>query len=229
MGIYNPRKDWLERAVTSALGLFDEIIFVDDASTVPVHDYLVSIIGGGKPITDLNDYSWVHKDGYTPLKFIRHETNKGFHEAKNTATKAASGDVIATLDWDDYFDRGGVGLLKEFSNKNEGDVYHFQLQMFGTDRGIYGGGAKPEWLTSFNSIPGISWFKKSMWEAIGGFTYDMAEDWDFWLRAFKAGYKFSYFPGIVYYNNRRPDSRSASWTGPKFDEIYKEVLKRNGY
>lgn len=209
MGTHNPKMEWLQRALASAEGLFDEYIIVDDGSKVPLQ------------LSFLADPSL--------YKLIRHETNKGFYEAKNTAVKAATGDVMCTLDDDDYFDRGGTCLLKEKASKTEGDVYHFQLQMFGADNGIYGGGAEPKNLTSFNSIPGISWFKKSMWEAIGGFTYEWAEDWDFWLRAFKAGYKFTYFPEIVYYNNRRPDSRSAGWTGPMFDKIRKEVLERNGY
>jgi GT2 family glycosyltransferase len=99
--------------------------------------------------------------------------------------------------------------------------------MFGDKDCLCGENADPDNLKKFNSIPGVSWFKKSVWENIGGFTWDKAEDWDFWLRAYKAGYKFQYFPEVVYNFNKRKDSVSSSWVGEKFEEIKRELLQRN--
>lgn len=197
MGLYNPNREMLARALESAQGLFDEYMIVDDGSN-PQLDDEADII---------------------------HAKNEGFFAAKNTAIEHSTGDIICTLDWDDYFDRGGVERLKDLINQYpEGDIWHFQLEMFGEGSGLYGAGANPNDLTSFNSIPGISWYRRKVWEELGGFKAVQAEDWNFWLRAFKAGYKFSYYPGVVYHFNKRSDSVSAGWTGAKFDEIRKEVF-----
>lgn len=204
---YNPNPIWLDRAVNSAVELFDETIVVDDGSTERV-----SILP--KP--------------FFLLKLIIHKTNKGQAEARNTGVREANGDIVAILDDDDYFDKEGVIALKEFIERNpDNDIYHFHLKMFGDSTGIYGENANPKELMEHNSIPGISWFKKDLWKELKGFKGREAEDWDFWIRAYKAGKKFIYFPKVVYYNNRRPNSLSANWTGGTFNRIKKEILERN--
>jgi len=204
---YNPNIEWLKRAVKSTFGLFDEIILVDDGSTVPIP-------------------SLYNKDdmlGFDKVMMVRHETNKGFAAAKNTAISFATGDIICTVDDDDYFDAEGVVKLKEFINTNDSDIWHFPLRKFGDETGLYGVNADPSLLPEHNSIPGISWYKRSLWEELGGFKILKAEDWSLWLRAFNAGKKFTYFPEVVYNYHKRNDSVSAGWRGPKFEEIKKEV------
>jgi glycosyltransferase involved in cell wall biosynthesis len=210
IGTYNPNPSWLDRAVNSAMGLFDEIVIVDDGST-----------------NDCVPVAWISTNVAQQIKKIKHDTNKGFYEAKNTAIRNSTGDIIASLDDDDYFNAAGVVELKEFIEEHDSDVWHFILRQFNESTDLYGQGANPEGLYSHSAIPSQSWFKRSMWEELGGYTYPLAEDWDFWLRAYKRGKRFTYFPRIVYNYNRRSDSLSAQWTGQKFDKIYREVMERN--
>ena len=75
IGSYNPNREWFARAIHSArCGLFDEVIVVDDGSEMPL----------------LNIWS------DSNINYIRHETNQGFYEAKNTAIRNSTGDIIET-------------------------------------------------------------------------------------------------------------------------------------
>jgi hypothetical protein len=54
-----------------------------------------------------------------------------------------------------------------------------------------------------------SLFRKSVWQTVGGYTVRQGphyEDWNFWCKAFKAGFRFHYTPVTVYEHRSRPDS-----------------------
>jgi len=206
IGSYNPDLKLIQHALDSALGLFDEIVIVNDGS---------------------EKFPDIRTDGSESIHYIKHAKNRGFFEAKNSAIKSATGDIIAILDDDDTLVRVGVSKLQKHILTSHADIWHFHLMMFGKETGLYGVNASPYDLEERNSIPGVSWFRKSVWEALGGFTYPLAEDWDFWLRAKNKGFKFEYFPETVYNFNRRDGSVSSGWTGDKFLAIKKDVLKRN--
>jgi glycosyltransferase involved in cell wall biosynthesis len=182
--------------------LFDEYIVVDDGS-------------------NKDDYDKNFPEG---TKYIKHDTNKGLWAARNTGISNATGDIICILDDDDYFDRIGVARLKHFIRCSSADIFHFYLQEFNEGNSVYGIGAEPDNLIDYSSIPGMSWYRKKVWEELGGYKDVQAEDWNFFLRAFKNGFRFSCFPEIVVNYNRRSDSVSARWMGKKFDEIKEEVL-----
>lgn len=224
IGTYNPNLEWLERAIDSSFDLFDEYIVFDDGSSKNVFSELQEKLYPNK--------KWI-RDGVFKIQFYGHQQNKGFYEAKNRAIEKSTGDIICTLDDDDYFDRNGVMNLKKYifettecceaMQKEGADVWHFKLQKFGNEDGIYGEGGDPKNLTSFNSIPGISWFRREVWKELGGFDNIRAEDWGFWLKAFKSGKTFTYFPEVVYNMNVRNGSVSRSW-GVPFEQIRQEVM-----
>jgi glycosyltransferase involved in cell wall biosynthesis len=206
MGSKNPKAEWLSRAILSVQGLFDEYVFVDDGSDRPIQ--------------------W-HTDFLDNVKIIRHDVNKGFWAAKNTAIEASTGDIIATLDDDDYFDKYEVQKLKMFIEQNsDNDVYRFKLQEVGESNGIYDGGGDLSELDKRNSIPGVSWFRRQVWKDVGGFKNVKAEDWAFWRAANNLGKKFIFFNEICYHVQMRGDSVSHSWNVP-YDEIRNEVLNNS--
>ncbi len=59
-------------------------------------------------------------------------------------------------------------------------------------------------LLGYNHICGTAVFKKVVWEKVGGFDVwlDGYEDWDFWIRAGKAGFRGRLIPEILF-NYRR--------------------------
>jgi glycosyltransferase involved in cell wall biosynthesis len=197
IGTYNPRLDWLENALKSSEGLFDEIIIVDDHSSQPV-----------------------------PNSSVRHDVNKGFYEARNTGCHTAQSDWIASLDDDDEFIPQNVKLLREFINTTDADIVYFPCELFGDSSGIWGNKADLNQILDANQIPSGSWFKKSTWERLNGFQYPVAEDWDFWARARKHKMKFAYFELPIYRHRIRDGSLSANWKGDTYLSIRKEIRQR---
>lgn len=194
IGSYNPNREWLKEALQSAEGLFDEVILVDDGSDIPI-------------------------EGAT----VRHEANRGFYEARNTGITLATGDIIASLDDDDLFIEEAVVNLKKFIEENDSDIWHFPVKLFGEQQGVWGHQYNLSEFLNGNQIPSGSWFKKSLWERLGGYQYPLAEDYDFWVRAWKKGKQFTYFPECVYLHRMRKDSVSAKWIGDKFLKIREDI------
>jgi len=185
--------EWLNNALKSAEGLFDETIIVDDGSATPIQ-------------------------GAT----VRHNKNYGLYKAKNTGINLATGDIIAFLDDDDELIPEIVKEMKEFVQKVDADVYSFHLQCFGESNGTYGGGENPDDLGKSNQFVGVSWIRRDLWQELGGFTYKYAEDWDFFIKAHRANKKFTVFPKIFYKYRIRRDSVSHSW-GDKSEQIMKDM------
>jgi len=192
---YNPNPEWLANALKSARG-FDEIILVDDGSIEP-------IVGAT----------------------VRHEKNLGLYEAKNTGIRLATGDIICFLDDDDELVPEITEEMREFVRQSDGDIFSFHLQCFGDNNSTYGGGNNPDNLKQSNQFVGVSWFRKSVWTEVGGFTYPYAEDWEFWIKAHKAGKKFVFFPKIFYRYRVRKDSVSHSWGSALSEKIMQDMRK----
>lgn len=191
---HNPKKEWIEQAWYSAMGLFDEYILVDDASLEPI-----------------------------PNATVRHTENKGCRDSRNTGIELCKGEWITSLDDDDEFIRPNVEKLKEFALTTDADIIHFPIEFFGITNGIWAVNPNLANIYQNNEVPSNSWFRKSVWEKLKGFQVKSAEDWDFWARAYKHQLKFAYFPMTVYRHRTRPDSLSANWNGSELEKIRKEV------
>jgi len=203
IGSYNPKKEWLENALKSAEGLFDEIIIVDDGSNPAIKDYVdISLITA-----------------------LIEKPNGGFYTARNAGIERATGDIICSLDDDDEFIRENVESLKEFCEIVEADIYSFPIVLFGNQSGEAFNESNLSEILNSNQLPSGSWFKKSVWEELGGFKYPMAEDWSFWTIAYKKGKKFLHYGDPIYRHRMRDDSLSAGWTGEKFLQIRDEIRK----
>lgn len=200
IGTYNPKKEWLENALKSAEGLFDEIILVDDGSDIPVEEAT-----------------------------IRHEKNKGFYEARNSGIKLAKGDWIVSLDDDDEFNQDVVkelqGYMEQKKVPEDIEIITFPVELFGEQIGLWAISPNPSQILYNNQFPSGTWFKKKVWEDLEGFQIASAEDWDFWARAIKVGKKFILFPKPVYKHRMREDSLSGQWIGKKFLSVRDDVRK----
>jgi len=211
---YKPNKEWLYRAVKSAIGLFDEIIVVNDGS------YDTGPFFNLDTIKDKKN---------TKILVRNYFEHRGTWHARNLAIEEATGDIICVLDDDDYFDAQGVLKLKDLIESNSEiesyDIWCFYLKEFNESHGIYGEGADPKTLEEFNSIPAMSWFKKTVWEDVGGYKCVTTEDWLLWLQLYKKGKRFYFFKDVVYNYNVRSNSMSRTWVGQRFEEVKKEVLE----
>ena len=196
---YNPNLEWLNEAIESAKGLFDEYILVDDGSTEPIEP----------------------PGGYT---LIRKE-NGGLWTARNAGISQAKGDVICLLDDDDQFISEEVIKMQEFVKENydKADIFSFKVQCFGQSKDMWGGGGQVESLNNSNQFTGVSWYKKSVWDDVGGYTYPLAEDWEFWIKAHKKNKIFLNYKGMFYKYRVRTESVSHSWSSNITDKILRDM------
>lgn len=166
--------DYLEQAISSAKAQTYEdieIVVVDDASTQNPRSLMQRHVS-----------TWCH--------IVSHTNNLGLSAARNTGIQYASGEWILPLDADDMIDKRYV---EKAVNANT-DIVSSWLQYFGR----YNATFRPEPHYDYqdflvrNRINCCSMFRKEMWEKIGGYDQNMKlgfEDWEFWIRATKAGYK----------------------------------------
>lgn len=204
---FNPNPEWLTRSVISASGLFDEIRIVDDGSIPPVSDISTA----------------------RTVPISRHETNLGICAARNSGVVDTTGDIICWLDDDDRLDLTGVVRLKQYILANpDSDIWHFHVQFFNESHDLYGVNPDLDTIYYHNPIPGISWHTRQLWEELGGYKSPDGEDWSFYLAAYLKNKKFTYFPEVVYWANRRSDSTSMKYVGTKFEQMRQEIRTRNG-
>jgi len=103
------RPTYLSRAAASVdAQTFDdvELVVVDDSSEPPVRSVLEDL-----PLESI-----------AAVTYLRHETNRGANAARNTGIEAASGEFVAFLDDDDWWERTKVERQVERFREADPDV-----------------------------------------------------------------------------------------------------------
>jgi glycosyltransferase involved in cell wall biosynthesis len=150
------------------------------------------------------------------------QANGGLPAARNTAMRHARGDFFALLDSDDVWERGFLASqMGMFADDPRVDVVTGNAVFLGSRRD--GQLARPCPDTrpgpTLETIIGdeeavfiMSVFRRQVFETIGGFDESMRtnEDYDYWLRAAAAGFRFGRNPLPLGRYRRRDDSLSAS-------------------
>ncbi len=201
-----------------------EIIVVDDCAPDD---------GTATVVRDFADANPEHR-----IKFIRHEKNKGVSGARNTAMAASKGDLIAFLDPDDswkptYMERMQRALV-------DADICACgatRVNEIGEDLGSYIYGPTTERIAEFpHSLaranffnPSFAVIRRKVYEVIGGYdeapAIQHAEDWDYWLRALSAGFKFKFIEDeLCLY---REHDGAATSNSLRMMEVCTECLRRN--
>lgn len=190
----------------------------------PQEDYELLIINDGS--TDKNTIGILQKlenEGYQ----IIHQENKGLAGARNQGIKESSGDYILPLDSDNrirptYISKG-IQILDKY--KDVGVVYG-NRQLFGEENQIF---IPPEfsirWQLVQNHIDACAMIRKNVLKKLDGYDADMPvmgyEDWELWIRIYKAGYKFYHINKVLF--DYRVDESSMVHNTKK-EEKHKRVI-----
>jgi len=141
--------------------------------------------------------------------------------ARNKGIKQAKGEYIMILDVDNQM---RFDYLEKTVDK--GDIVATHLQHFGDNNGAFTPGEpKLEDFYSGNQIDANALFKKEVWEKVGGYDENMKdgwEDYDFWFRCMKAGYKITVIPEKLILYRKTPESMSVT-AGRKSGELMKYI------
>ena len=143
---------------------------------------------------------------------IIHQKNKGLGNARNTGIQAAQGEYILLLDADNKILPEYISLSIEILDKRtETAIVYGDALFFEEENRI---NTVPDFsieaMLKENYIDACAVFRKEVWETVNGFDENMpvmgCEDWDFWLRAFFAGFKFRHIDKVLFEYRVRGDS-----------------------
>ncbi len=142
------------------------------------------------------------RDGAPSLRLISQECSGQPAKARNRGIAAARGRYVLCLDADDRLEPDSLAPLTACLDQNpEIGIAYGDQRNFGDREGFE---AHPEYdgrrLTLFNFIPPASVFRRTLWEAVGGFRTNVIgyEDWDFWVAALASGFRGKHIPGVVW-------------------------------
>jgi glycosyltransferase involved in cell wall biosynthesis len=192
-------------------------------------DWEAIIVNDGSPDdTSLVANTWIERD--SRIRLIEQQ-NAGLSAARNTGISSANGQYIGLLDADDRY--GPDFLLTVFSHLQKGfEMVCCGYTYFNTKRNIHRIVRQSEQL-DFRSIltgnlfpPVAVAFQRQVLNKTGLFDTDLksAEDWDIWIRMFKAGIKLSVIEdALVYY---RVSENSMSRQAFTMYDALKKVAQR---
>ena len=209
MPCYNTSPLFLNEAVDSILaykGQYNyEIIVIDDGSTEA---------GTLKALDDLKAREIV----------VIRQQNQGPSAARNNAVKYTAAKFLLCLDSDntvqpEFIDEG-ISLLNSNAKcavvyakpKFTGDASRneYEVEAFNIER-----------LFIENYIDMCSVIRRSAWESAGGLdiTLKQHEDWEFWLRLYKAGWQFNFVDKVLFTYRIRQGSLITQQ-----EDAYKKII-----
>lgn len=181
----------------------DEIIVVDDESPD-------------------NTKEVCEKYAHAGVKYIW-QKNKGLSGSRNTGIKAAKSQYVMCLDADDMLKPDAI--KEHLALVDENSIAQCGLMEFGATVGTFRPmGASIEILRKTNTVYCNAMYPKSMWEKIGGYDESETmrlgwEDYEFWIRALKAGYKVNTSNYIALLYRRHASTMTKSTTHPNLPKI----------
>ncbi len=140
-----------------------------------------------------------------PVRFLRHEVNRGLTSARNTAMAAANARWIAILDSDDLWTPNHLATLWARASAGDVDLIHGGSVLFESETGRDLEIRAPDafavkelpislWENRYIIQPSSVLLAKPLWERVGGFhcAFQHLEDREMWLRCARAGARIAY-------------------------------------
>jgi glycosyltransferase involved in cell wall biosynthesis len=145
--------------------------------------------------------------------------------ARNAGISEAKGEYILILDVDNKLE---PTFLEKTVGK--GDIVVTHHQFFGDSNGTFRPGEPSlELFKSGNQIDANALIKKSVFDDLGGYDETMKdgwEDYEFWVRCCKAGYKFTIIPELLLLYRKTKESMSIT-AGRKSVDLQNYILNKH--
>ncbi|PUA81533.1 glycosyltransferase family 2 protein [Nocardioides currus] len=125
------------------------------------------------------------------LHVLRHDVNTGPGGSMNSGIRLLENPYVVAVAADDVADPEYAHEAAEVLERDPSvSVVTTALQKFGASSELYVPEGAPNGVTDllfYNTVPGISMFRREDWERIGGYaSLTWGEDYDFWIRLLHA-------------------------------------------
>ncbi len=151
---------------------------------------------------------------YPNLIRIIQQKNQGLSEARNNGIRESLGDYILPLDSDDKIAKSMVSKSIKALVHNNADIISTDAQCFGKETYKITPIEFPECnLLYANCWVVCSLYRRNVWVETGGYKKNMEggyEDWEFWINAYKHGFKFQRYPEILFHYRTKEKSMYTS-------------------
>lgn len=170
----------------------------------------------------------------TPSITIIHQENSGPGIARNNAISIAKGNIIVPLDGDDLIEPNAVMEAIQLFESSASDlgVIYGDLAFFGAKNEIK---IQEEFDIQkqllWNQVAVCAFIKKEVFQNTGGYDEFLSkpglEDWEFWIRVYKKGYKFKKINSIQFKIRVDFSSRTYEQATKNLDQIKKYVYQKH--
>jgi GT2 family glycosyltransferase len=150
------------------------------------------------------------------IRILRHSANRGLGAARNTGFEAAKADRVLPLDADDLLAPSFLRRLVSLLDSDPAlDCAFTDFELFGAKSGVRAMRVEPLGvLTRYQWLPGAGvLLKRALWERAGKYSEERIlrlgnEDWDFWLRAARGGFRATHVAEPLYLYRQHAQSMS---------------------
>ncbi len=160
------------------------------------------------------------------------QPNRGLSAARNAGIGALGGRYLLPLDADNRLRPGFVDAALSVLAADAGvGVVYGDWWEFGMRNGLrMAPEYDPERILWSNFIDACAVMRWEVWEWLGGYDESMVtwEDWDLWIRASVAGWRFHKLPGVTFDYRVRPGSLISETDAPEIAEaLVARVVEKN--
>jgi glycosyltransferase involved in cell wall biosynthesis len=221
-----------DSAVTVAVSLYNYRDYVltclESAKAQTINDLDLIVVDdcssdGGKDVVA----RWLKENNerFGRCTLVRHVENRGLAAARNTAFTRAGTQYVFVCDADNILYPRCLQQLASALDTTGASFAYCQLEKFGAMSGlenIHSWNAAS--LRTGNRIDGMVLLRRSVWDAVGGYSYDMPvmgwEDFDLWFKIARMKGWGVQVPEILARYRVHMDSMIHSVTNPAADRLW---------
>lgn len=206
-------RETLESVFAQTLRDF-EVILVDDGST-----------DGTRELID----QWIAGNRGHALRSVFQE-NTGVAGARNRGISMARGRYILPLDADDLIAPTMLeACAAVLDAEPDVSLVYTDREEFGDVEAIWKAGRyELPRLQYFNQISYCSMYRRTMWEAIGGYRLNVNgfDDWDLWIAAASRGFRGRHVPEALLKHRKHQSSQMWSIIG-RYEALFANIILNN--
>lgn len=146
---------------------------------------------------------------------IRNRHNMRLPGALNVGFAATTGELLTWTSHDNYYaPRALEALVRYLCTRRDVDLVYSALRIIDANGEVEGNVnyLKPPWMLPFeNVVLAYFLFRRSVYDEVGDYHADMeyAEDYDYWIRAYKKGFKMMRLHDPLYYYRHHNESMTT--------------------